>query len=563
MHHTHHLVFIGLSVGIAVFGAWTALDLFRRAWRHDGLVQTRWVVVAALAMGVSIWSMHFIAMLGFDPGGPVSYDVLLTAGSLLLAIVGTAGAFSLAARWRARGALLLGGAVMGASIGGMHYLGMAAMRTQVEVGYRPEWVVASLIVAFCASTGALAAARRDSRPRWRILAAGVLGLGVVAMHYTAMQAVVLSTSETTTELVSGSGMLTAPPAFLAAGIAVLTLLLLVLGLGASVLDQRQTLLSAIDAGRLGYWEMDIAKRRLTLSSLGRSLLGLPLDVPFDQSQVPDLLMPESAAERGRLLEDAIAQGRDFQADYELRDGRWLEVRGRMIKDQAGRPQRLVGIIQDVTEHRAAYSALARSEARQNILINELNHRVKNTLATVLSISHLTARRSSDLATFSAAFQARLMALSATHNLLTAQGWEQAEIRNILDSEARPFASEQVRFDGPAVWLGSEQVLALALILHEMMTNAAKYGALSTASGLLSVSWRAEGDDVVLDWVESGGPPVVAPRQRGFGTRLIEMSAQGALGGSADLHYPPEGFNAVLKIKVRTQPEAETPTSAAL
>jgi len=563
VHHTHPFIFVALSVGIAVFGSWTALDLFRRARRHDGLVQSRWVVVAALAMGVSIWSMHFIAMLGFDPGGPVSYDVLLTAVSLLIAILGTAVAFSLAARWQAQGALLLGGAVMGASVGGMHYLGMAALRTNAEVGYRIEWVVASIIVAFAASTAALVAARRDSRPRWRVLAAAVLGLGVVAMHHTAMGAVILSPSEAETARVIHHGMMTAPPAFLAAGIAVLTLLLLVLGLGASVLDQRQTLLSAIDAGRLGYWEMDIAKRRLTLSELGRSLLGLPLDVPFDQSQVPALLTPESAARRGRLLEDAIAQGLDFQADYELLDGRWLEVRGRMIKDHAGTPQRLVGIIQDVTEHRAAYRALARSEARQNILINELNHRVKNTLATVLSISHLTARRSPDLATFSAAFQARLMALSATHNLLTAQGWEQAEIREILDSEARPFAPEQVRFDGPAVWLGSEQVLALALILHEMMTNAAKYGALSTASGLLTVSWRAEGDDVVLEWTESGGPVVVAPTQRGFGTRLIEMSAQGALGGSAELRYPPEGFNAVLKIKVRTRPEAEAPNAPPL
>jgi len=495
-------------------------------------------------MGVSIWSMHFVAMLGFETGSPVAYDFSLTALSLLLAVAGTAIAFTIgAASAGANSRLVAGGVVMGLSIAAMHYVGMAAIQTSALIGYRSGWVLASIGVALTASVAALTAARQDRAPAWRLAASVVLGLGIVAMHYTAMAGLVLSPGE------ADPAMSGVPAVWLAFGIAGLTILLLVLALAASLLDQKQTLLSALEAGRMGYWEMDIPRRRLTLSDQGRRLLGFATEAPFDQSRVSQLLTPESAAQRSRLLEDAIAQGRDYHADYEMRDGRWLEVRGRMVLDGAGRPHRLVGVIQDATEHRLAFKALTRSEERQRILINELNHRVKNTLATILSIAKLTSRRADDVKAFVDGFEARLMAMSATHNLLTAQSWERADVRDILESELIPYASEQVRLSGPGVPLGSEQVLALGLVIHELATNAIKYGALGVQAGSLEVVWRLEENALTLEWRERDGPQVVAPSRTGFGSRLIATSAK-ALGGSADLRYPPEGFEATLSLSVR-------------
>src|SRR5689334_20624788 len=160
MAHHHHPVFVALSLVVAVFGSWTALDLFRRVRSHIGRAQQVWLGAAAAAMGVSIWSMHFIAMLGFDPGAPVSYDPGLTVLSLGLAIAATWGAFFSAARERAGGALVMvAGAAMGFGICAMHYVGMAALQTPVALRYDPALVCASLLVAVTAATAALFAAR--------------------------------------------------------------------------------------------------------------------------------------------------------------------------------------------------------------------------------------------------------------------------------------------------------------------------------------------------------------------------------------------------------------------
>ncbi len=535
VHHHPHLIYPLLAAALAICGAWTALDLFGRARRHGARAQRRWVALSAVAMGVSIWSMHFIAMLGFDPGAPVSYDIGLTIASLLLAIAGTAIAFWITALsgtswWR----IVVGGLVMGLSIGAMHYMGMSALRTAAMVGYRPEWVVASVIVAFLASAGALTAARRDTRRSGRALAAALLGLGIVAMHYTAMAALILTPGP------QASDPSAVPALWLALGVANLTLLLLLLGLGASLVDQKQVLLQAMKAGRLGYWELDIPRNRLTVSETGRSLLGFEPEAPFAQAMVAPLLTPESATEREVRLREAIRQVSDYEADYEMRDGRWLEVRGRMLVDGSGKAERLVGTIQDVTVHRVAFKALKQNEARQRILINERNHRVKNTLARVLSIAILSARKSENLAGFTKGFQARLMSLSATHDLLTREVWNGTDIRNVLDAELAPFDPAQYRLTGPALWLQAETVLNLGLIIHELATNAAKYGGLSQPGGCIDIRWTVDRGLLSLGWRETGGPPVQQPGRKGFGSRLVEASTR-----EARFRYPPTGFEAEL------------------
>ncbi|QDH73035.1 MHYT domain-containing protein [Brevundimonas sp. M20] len=539
MHHDHHLIYPLLSGIVAVFGSWTALGLFRRARSHDGQSRAQWIGLSALAMGVSIWSMHFVAMLGFDPGAPVSYDPARTVASLALAVAGTALAFVLSGSSRARLPRVLGGgALMGLSIGGMHYLGMSAIRSSVQLTYDPLWVLASVVVAFLASFAALAAVRRNARRRWQAGAAVLLGIGVVAMHYTAMAAVILTPGA---NAVGAAGV---PPLWLAFAVAGLTLVLLFLALGAGLMDQQQVLSTALRAGRMGSWEMDIPRRRLVLSEQGRGLLGFAPDDPFDQSMVAGLMTAESSARRQAALDRSINEGVDYEVDYEMLDGRWLEVRGLMILDSGGRPLRLVGTIQDVTAHRIAFQALARSEARQRLLINELNHRVKNTLATVLSIATLTARRSDDVQSFAKAFQARLLSLSATHNLLTAQGWQQADLRDVFKAEFGHYNDDQVVLSGPDVWLSPENVLTLGLIVHELATNAAKYGALSVPEGRVEVCWRAGDEALHLQWREHDGPPVVTPERKGFGSRLITSSAS-----ACDFRYPATGFEADLTLRL--------------
>jgi two-component sensor histidine kinase len=181
------------------------------------------------------------------------------------------------------------------------------------------------------------------------------------------------------------------------------------------------------------------------------------------------------------------------------------------------------------------------ERQQKLLVDELNHRVKNTLATVQAIARQTARATPDPTAFRDAFESRLLALSKTHNLLTDGGWMSAALADVLRAELEPFGEGRFRLEGRAVALSSAEAVALGLVVHELATNAAKYGALSRPEGRLEVSWLVDEARLALTWREFGGPPVVAPERRGFGSRLIERSLEGQLGGGAVLDFAPDGL----------------------
>jgi two-component sensor histidine kinase len=189
------------------------------------------------------------------------------------------------------------------------------------------------------------------------------------------------------------------------------------------------------------------------------------------------------------------------------------------------------------------------DRQQKLLLDELNHRVKNTLSTVQAIAAQTLRTTADPKAFRTAFEARLMALSATHNLLTATNWVSADLRDVVLVECRPYEAERYRMSGPRVALSSAQALALGLLFHELATNAAKYGALAHGDGVVEVIWRADGPGLILEieWAEHDGPPVVPPTRQGFGTRLIERSLQGQLGGEAALDYAPDGVRCHIRL----------------
>ena len=214
-----------------------------------------------------------------------------------------------------------------------------------------------------------------------------------------------------------------------------------------------------------------------------------------------------------------------------------------IRDDAGA---VVGIFvqgHDITENVMAAQ-------RQKLMIDELNHRVKNTLATVQSIAIQTARSNTDPASFAETFQSRIMALSHTHNLLTQSHWEGADLRAILEHETEAYGPTRISLNGLPVALEPAVVLSLGMIFHELATNAAKYGALHTPDGRILIDWGlADQRDrkLKLSWREIGGPKVTVPDRRGFGSRLIERNIRHDLAGEIDLVYAPDGLIAELTV----------------
>jgi NO-binding membrane sensor protein with MHYT domain/nitrogen-specific signal transduction histidine kinase/ActR/RegA family two-component response regulator len=232
MHIAHHPIFIALSSLTAWLGAWTALDVFRRVRAHVGGWRLAWLAATAMAMGLSIWSMHFIAMLGFNPGAEVRYDVERTVLSLLLAVATTAFAFFFARGGGSRREIM-GGVVMGAGICTMHYVGMSAVITGVTLVNAPVYVVLSFVVAVSASTSALFVARSETTSLQRVLAAAVLAFAIVGMHYTAMYGVRVVPGP-----VSNVGSGGVDSMDLAIAVAAGTLFILLLALLAAISDRR-------------------------------------------------------------------------------------------------------------------------------------------------------------------------------------------------------------------------------------------------------------------------------------------------------------------------------------
>lgn len=196
------------------------------------------------------------------------------------------------------------------------------------------------------------------------------------------------------------------------------------------------------------------------------------------------------------------------------------------------------------------SARIEVEGRQKLLIDELNHRVKNTLASVQSVAAQTLRHTTSPAEFKDAFTSRLVALSEAHNLLAREHWRGAALADLVDVQLRPFGPERYSSLGPAVTLNPAQAVALGMLLHELAANASKYGALSRPGGKVAVAWRLESAGrLTLDWREAGGPRVTAPTRRGFGTRLIERGLAQELRGEAQLRFDPQGLTCHLAINL--------------
>lgn len=229
------------------------------------------------------------------------------------------------------------------------------------------------------------------------------------------------------------------------------------------------------------------------------------------------------------------------------DERFLDFIYQPIFDDDGRVTGVFVQGHDVTEQ-------VEAEERQKLLINELNHRVKNTLAIVQGLAIQSFRRIANSEEAQRTFSSRLNALAAAHSLLTDRSWEAARLEDTLRRSVEATAgqdTDRVHFQGPDVTLRPQVAVAVAMIVHELSTNAIKYGALSRDSGMVQVTWdidqREDRQLIRIEWIESGGPRVEKPNRQGFGTRLIERGLAAEKGSSVVVDFAPEGLRCTIAL----------------
>ena len=297
---------------------------------------------------------------------------------------------------------------------------------------------------------------------------------------------------------------------------------------------------AQQAGGVGTFEIDLESDRLFPSAGFCRIYGQNGDHSFVIDDIHAMVVPgDNPGSTAESRRDGTAP-RDVQ--FRIRranDGevRWISRRADYEHDAAGKPVRLMGAVQDITERKHL-------EAVQQTLNEELSHRMKNTLAMVDAIAQQTLRNAADMPAV-ATFGRRIQALGRAHDVLLGRAMAGGAVRTTVEAVVG-MAADLARFDlaGPDIDINPRSVLSFSLLIHELVTNAVKYGAMSNDKGRVVVRWRSERaangqEEFVFDWTEKGGPTVTAPARRGFGSRLIASGLAGT--GKADVRYDPEGM----------------------
>ena len=398
---THDAALVTLSVALAVAASYTALDLAGRVGAATGWARRAWLATAAVAMGGGIWAMHFVAMLAFSLPVSMTYDPSLTLFSLGVAIAVTGVGFTVASHGANFARTGLAGLLMGLGIAAMHYAGMAAMRMSVSTSYDHTVVVTSVLIAIGASVAALWLAARGTSGLFRALAAGVMGLAVSGMHYTAMWAATFSGAPVD----SGHSHDSAAQTALALGVAAVTFLILFLSMLAAVVDRHLTRLTEREAQALRASEARFRtlyrRTPLPLHSLGPD--GSVLEVSdawltllgYQREEVAGRLLsafmvPDSARRRIEEHWPALLAGQDLdevECQILTKDGRVLDVllSASAERDAGGRLLRSLGGLADVTARRRAEEALYQAQKLEAVgqLTGGVAHDFNNLLTIVL------------------------------------------------------------------------------------------------------------------------------------------------------------------------------------
>ena len=317
----------------------------------------------------------------------------------------------------------------------------------------------------------------------------------------------------------------------------------------------ETYRSAMHLGRIGSWEVDFVSRIRTWTREGMALFELSLPDGLGQVGGPaDEFYQAMHPEDRHLLGEyhALTKNQDsFAAEYRLlrSDGqiRWVAGYGRVLDRQPnGAAHRVINVATDITERKVA-------ETHQRFLLQELSHRSKNLLTLVQSIADQSFRKSKNQSDFQTRLSGRLGGLAASNTLLARGDWRGSSLRELVEFQLAPFVdlpSSQVEIRGSEVNLVADASQAIGLVLHELATNAVKYGALSSSSGRIAISWtvddKAEAGGLTLDWREKDGPPVTAPQQTGFGHVVIKRMIEQAVCGTVELDFAKEGLHWTLR-----------------
>jgi PAS domain S-box-containing protein len=304
------------------------------------------------------------------------------------------------------------------------------------------------------------------------------------------------------------------------------------------------------AALVGSFAYDLDTERMQISSGYAAIHGFPdgtTEIARSEWQLG--LHPEDRVRLEEIRSRCFRERQDeYGVDYRIvrseSDVRWIDARCFVSYHGDGRPKRVVGVNIDVTGRK-------RAEEHHRAMNAELDHRVKNVLATVIAIITQTQKASSSLADFVGGLDNRIKSMASTHELLSQNNWRGVPLAEIVRRELAPFATGNAEIAGPSVTLRAEATQAVAMVLHELTTNAAKHGAFSNQSGrvLLRWLWLQNGSHgpLAIEWQEIGGPPVLAPSRSGYGTRIIRELIPYELGGKVDLAFAADGFRCRLHI----------------
>lgn len=314
---------------------------------------------------------------------------------------------------------------------------------------------------------------------------------------------------------------------------------------------------AISAAKVYSWVWNLKTNIYDCDDELRRLYRIQHNNPIYASELLDAIDERDASNVRSELENAIVGHEDYEAEYRIANsGLWVLSQGKVLeRDENGEALRIAGVVVDITVQK-------KSEEKMELLLRELNHRVKNTLAMLQSIASQTLKNSRSPEDFKQAFSGRIRAIAAAHTLLSDKEWEPVELDGLLRDQVNVYVDNldrQLIIEGDDVILGPEEALALGMVLHELATNAAKYGALSTPSGRIhidiSLDHSVQPPVVNLSWVERGGPPVEEPENNGFGSIMIERSLDKIMGSNVTLSFVPDGVEAVIRMPVSSRQRA--------
>ncbi len=308
---------------------------------------------------------------------------------------------------------------------------------------------------------------------------------------------------------------------------------------------------ALDAALLGWWQYDPIRGLVWLDTRLKEMF----DIAEDRTDVEEFrrrMLPEDIERVWAAVEAAIdpTNPKPYATEFRHRRGdgevRWIEAHALVHFEGGGRERRavsMVGTAQDITQRKRREEERKQQEEREHFLMSEINHRAKNLLSVVDAIAHQTATRTPE--DFIERFSERVQSLSANQDLLIRNEWQGVEIEALVRAQLAPFADltgSRIVMGGPKLCLNAASAQAIGLALHELTTNAGKYGALSTDAGRVDIGWGTDGDTFTMSWTEREGPPVSEPQRRGFGTVVMETMAERSVDGAVELDYAPSGLS---------------------